>query len=234
MIYFADSVVKSICVANWDTNGDGEIAYTEASEVYGMDDIFRDNTEIVSFNELQYFTNISDARFGGCTNLRSIVLPESVLIVEFDRCSNLTRFNIPENVCFIDMTNCENLRSIIVTAAMSDYFRFMYCYNLESVVLCDGLTTIHHSAFDGCWALTNISIPESVTTIEDYAFYDCRGLIDVYCKSITPPTCGERVFYNGYGEPYNCNIHVPTASVEAYKSAEGWSVYADYIVGYDF
>lgn len=31
-----------------------------------------------------------------------------------------------------------------------------------------------------------------------------------------------------------CNIYVPTESVEAYKSADGWSYYASYIVGYDF
>ena len=29
-------------------------------------------------------------------------------------------------------------------------------------------------------------------------------------------------------------IYVPTESVEAYKSADGWSKYADDIVGYDF
>ena len=29
-------------------------------------------------------------------------------------------------------------------------------------------------------------------------------------------------------------IYVPAASVEAYKAADGWSDYADYIVGYDF
>ena len=29
-------------------------------------------------------------------------------------------------------------------------------------------------------------------------------------------------------------IYVPTASVEAYKSASGWSDYVDYIEGYDF
>ena len=31
-----------------------------------------------------------------------------------------------------------------------------------------------------------------------------------------------------------CNIYVPTASVDAYKSAEYWSDYKNYIVGYDF
>lgn len=28
--------------------------------------------------------------------------------------------------------------------------------------------------------------------------------------------------------------NVPRESVKAYKSADGWSDYADYIVGYDF
>ena len=29
-------------------------------------------------------------------------------------------------------------------------------------------------------------------------------------------------------------IYVPSASLEAYKTAEGWSEYADAIVGYDY
>ena len=32
----------------------------------------------------------------------------------------------------------------------------------------------------------------------------------------------------------DCKIYVPTASVDAYKAADGWSSYADAIVGYDF
>jgi hypothetical protein len=31
-----------------------------------------------------------------------------------------------------------------------------------------------------------------------------------------------------------CTIYVPTSSVEAYKTSEGWSDYAKYIIGYDF
>ena len=37
----------------------------------------------------------------------------------------------------------------------------------------------------------------------------------------------------GY-KPIGCKIYVPSNSVEAYKSAEYWSDYADYIEGYDF
>jgi hypothetical protein len=31
-----------------------------------------------------------------------------------------------------------------------------------------------------------------------------------------------------------CMIYVPTKSVDAYKTAEGWKRYADNIIGYEF
>ncbi len=48
---------------------------------------------------------------------------------------------------------------------------------------------------------------------------------------MTPPAIGELIFMD-VGS--SARIHVPTASVEAYKAAEGWRSYADKIVGYDF
>jgi hypothetical protein len=56
-------------------------------------------------------------------------------------------------------------------------------------------------------------------------------MTSVYCKSTTPPTGGNGMFG---GNAANRKIYVPTASVNAYKSATYWSDYADYIVGYDF
>ncbi len=38
-IVFADSAVKSICVANWDTNGDGELSYAEAAAVTDLGNV---------------------------------------------------------------------------------------------------------------------------------------------------------------------------------------------------
>lgn len=46
----------------------------------------------------------------------------------------------------------------------------------------------------------------------------------------TPPTLGSSVF----SSTSVASIHVPQASIEAYKSASGWSKYAGKIVGYDF
>jgi hypothetical protein len=59
VITFADANVKAICVANWDTNGDGELSEEEAAAVTSLGVVFKGNTEITSFDELQYFTGLT-------------------------------------------------------------------------------------------------------------------------------------------------------------------------------
>ena len=125
--------------------------------------------------------------------------------------SGLTAYTIPHGVTMIGVS------------------AFEYCTNLTSITIPDGVTMIEDSSFFNCSKLTNITIPDGVTTIGYYAFYECRSLTNVYCKPTTPPTLGSNV----YKYPVVA-IHVPQASVEAYKSADGWSEYADKIVGYDF
>ena len=60
-INFADDNVKALCVANWDTNHDGELSYNEAAAVTSLGEVFKGNTEITSFDELQYFTGLTDS-----------------------------------------------------------------------------------------------------------------------------------------------------------------------------
>ena len=233
-IYFSDPTVESICLAHWDADENGKISYIEAKDVYEMSWHFENNEEIFSFTELQYFTNLSEVSFIGCTNLRSVVLPESVTSVCFFACYNLMKFNTPQMVSYLDMRECRQITSVVIPVNTSEFY-FQNCFSLESVVLTDGLTTIPESAFMACWDLTSITIPESISSIGASAFRDCGSLRDIYCKSATPPACGEKVFCDYDGNPLDyCRIYVPTASVDAYKSTEGWSAYADNIVGYDF
>ena len=79
-----------------------------------------------------------------------------------------------------------------------------------------------------CWV---IKFDGEVTTIRFEAFGGCSSLTSVYCKAITPPAGGDFMFYDNAS---GCKIYVPMESVNAYKSAEGWSDYADAIVGYNF
>lgn len=81
-IQFADPVVRQICATNW---GDG-VGITPAqaaavtSQQFGT--TFSQNSQITSFDELQYFTgltSIPDQAFYQCSNLASIKIPTSVL-----------------------------------------------------------------------------------------------------------------------------------------------------------
>lgn len=133
---------------------------------------------------------------------------------------------------------------------------FRGCRSLESVVISDSTTLIGSQAFYDCRSLTNITIGIGVTLIENEAFMECN-LKEIYCKAETPPighksllrarepSPSERaenaVYYlkNGISKTetwksYNCTIYVPHNSVDAYKSAKGWKVCANQIVGYDF
>ncbi|MBO5022307.1 MAG: hypothetical protein J6C53_02380 [Clostridia bacterium] len=55
-------------------------------------------------------------------------------------------------------------------------------------------------------------------------------------SATTPPSLGDDVFYNSNNdsEINISKIYVPTASVSAYKSADGWTDYSTYITGYSF
>ena len=100
----------------------------------------------------------------------------------------------------------------------------MLCFDRE-------VTTIGCYAFSNCHSLRSVTIPDSVTTIGEEAFGGCISLTSVYCKAVTPPAGGYDMFYNNAPDR---KIYVPIESVEVYKSALGWSDYADAIVGYDF
>ena len=86
-------------------------------------------------------------------------------------------------------------------------------------------TIIDNKTFYEC-LLTSVIIPDSVTNIGDSAFANCNFLTSVTVKATTPPTLGNDVFTNNASDR---KIYVPSESVEAYKSASGWSVYADSI-----
>ena len=128
---------------------------------------------------------------------------------------------------------CTGLTAIAIpdsTTSLGDYV-FADCTNLSDITLGNGVSNIGHSAFAGCSSLTDITIPSSVVNIEGAAFSECGNLTNIYSKPTIPPTLGvsalERI-------PSYVKIYVPTASVDAYKYASGWSSHASKITGYDF
>ena len=80
-IDFADSKVKTICVSNWDSDGDGEIHEREAAAVTSIGSAFRAQSGIKTFSELRFFTSlktIPDDAFRDCSNLTTVYLPKNL------------------------------------------------------------------------------------------------------------------------------------------------------------
>ncbi|MDR0918912.1 MAG: leucine-rich repeat domain-containing protein [Oscillospiraceae bacterium] len=53
---------------------------------------------------------------------------------------------------------------------------FLYCENLVTINIPEGVTSIEDKAFYDCLKLTEITIPSTVTTIGNNAFYSCNKL----------------------------------------------------------
>lgn len=103
---------------------------------------------------------------------------------------------------------------------------FNGCKGLTSITLPNSLKGIGDSAFFNCIRLTSITIPDSVTSIGRSAFSSCLRLKTIKILAENPPTIVSSAFAVGS----NDRVIVPKSAINTYKSAAGWSTYADKIV----
>lgn len=105
-IDFVDPAVRDICVANFDTDGDGVVSMEEAAAVTDIGTLFYNKKDIVNFDEFKYFTGIKTLNgwsksFHNCTNLKKITIPDSVTKINagaFASTASLKEIVIPKNV----------------------------------------------------------------------------------------------------------------------------------------
>ncbi len=93
---FADDKIEAICVSKWDTNGDGKINGAEAKAVTDLGNAFTGNKQITSFEELKYFTGLTEIAanaFKGCSELGKVSLPSTIVTIgesAFEGCEKMT------------------------------------------------------------------------------------------------------------------------------------------------
>ena len=174
-------------------------------------------TKIVDFGKTEY---IPANAFGGmlaagCSKLKSVNIPFNIASIGTAAFagSGLTHLAIPDGVpCDPDglVMGCNNLRDIIIP---------------------DSITTIGVMAICSCGRLMGITLHEGITGIGESAFVNNPKLRYIRCLATTPPTVTSESEIISVGEEYVFeSIFVPAGCGEAYKTAVGWSNYADYIV----
>ena len=153
--------------------------------------------------------NIGNNAFNNCTELTSIIIPESITNIAnnaFYGCNNLLKVTIESN-SIVSKTYSYNtsLRNVFESqvqeyiigekvTGIGDY-AFYGCTDLTSITIPNSVTNIGRNAFSGCTGLTSINIPNSVTSIGKNAFSGCIGLTSIYIPNLVT-AIGENAFYD--------------------------------------
>ena len=198
-LVFEDPAVEALCLEWWDFDTNGKLTYEEAAAVTDLGSVFSRNESIVTFNELQYFTGLTEiaaGAFSQCSNLTSVKFPESLTTIGRSAFSGtaLTSLEIPASVTEIDseaFIYISGLTSIRVEKGNPVYDSRGGCNALivtETNDLLRGCSTtvvpstveiLHQYCFSGDTGITSFDIPSGVTTLGGLAFGECVNLTSV-------------------------------------------------------
>ncbi len=108
--------------------------------------------------------------FANCTELKSIVIPNSVEIL------NASAF-----------ARCLSLETVIIGNGLKkiEAETFERCMELKNIIIPDTVTSIGNQAFERCSKLVSIKLPDSIKEIGEFAFNNCKSLESI----VIPQNC---------------------------------------------
>jgi len=171
--------------------------------------------ESVVWNDTQYsVVAIGEYAFASCW-AKTLSIPASVVSINnYYGCNDMTAILVDEqnpSYCSVDgvLFNKEvtqilkypadrpdktyNIPSTVT--AVGDY-AFMYCCNLQEIILSPVVESIGHQSFDGCSSLISMDFPDSVKFIDDFAMSGCISLQTVSIGKSLSKIVGGNPFYN--------------------------------------
>ena len=193
---------------------------------------FASCTSLVKANIPHSLTVLSNSLFYGCNCLSDIIIPQNITSIEekaFMNCG-LVNVSIPNSVVSIGnmaFTGCTNLKTAVIPNSIKDLPQSLFydCSNLTDITIPQSITSIGSMAFGGCSSIKSISLPENVNSVGRTAFNRCTSLTNMFCYSIQVPTTDDDIFY--YSSVKNASLHVPSSSVNAYKSTYPWNQFKE-------
>lgn len=148
---------------------------------------------------------IGDRAFHDCSNLNSVVIPNSVKTIgsgAFSGCKYISSIVLGDSVetigyqaffgCFFNLVSINIPTSVSYIGGKA----FESCNNLTSFTVPDSVKSIEYGTFLDCSNLTSVSIGNSVDTIGNLAFRNCTELSKV--------VIGKSVNHIGYYAFENC------------------------------
>lgn len=247
----ADTVQKGLVFEDYDIDG-----FPHTAKLVGMTNIpngyctrlfydwgsSRDSTftkKITSITIPSSVTSVGDWGFDSNDTLTNVKWEEpinldsqNVGVGMFASCQGLTSITIPSHWTSIPssfLNNCQHLTSIIIpqNVTIIGNGAFYFCKRLTSLIIPEKVERLEHTCFEDCDALTSLTIPSSVTYIGAVSLEigTTSNKATITFKGTTPPTIETSTFNTAKLN----KIYVPSASLEAYKTAEKWSAFANYI-----
>ena len=200
-ITFADANVKALCVANWDTNNDGELSTDEAAAVTSFGTVFKGNKSITTFDEMRYFTGVTvidEYAFSESSIGPTLTIPGTVKTIgnyAFYNCQSLTRIRVEEGVGKVGWHS--------------------FSGPIAYLSLPSTLT-----------AMSSMAVDPYVNADPNSGIFIPKGDLWAYSYAKAPAAINGEAFYYVKGEGH---LIVPPGTIDAYKAVAGWSHFGQYL-----
>lgn len=164
------------------------------NRIYGYegDSLFKNNQTLkrVTLPTNDYFYEIGEEAFAGCTNLETVDAPTTLGDVgkrAFQGCTKLKSLALGSNSAIIfesAFEGCTSLENIQITGTTVSIYAnaFKGCTSLTSVTLPKYLRKMGDNAFENCTSLEEIKLPKEIESFGDNVFAGCTNLKKITYK----------------------------------------------------